>query len=115
VKQFEAAGDPLRPNLYWFNEPVYTQALDFVEYLRPIAERYHTTVATIAIAWTLAWQGVTGAICGAHKPEQLDAFLEAWKLRLTEDDFDEIAVAIAKTHLCEGTCGDGPAKPVRQW
>ena len=104
-------GDPLRPNLYWFQEPVYSQALEFVEYLRPVAKRHNVSVASISIAWVLAWKGVTGAICGARKPEQLDAFIEAAKIRLTEEDFQEIAKGIDKTGVCKGTCGDGPSIP----
>ena len=113
VEEFKKAGDPLRPNLYWFHEPVYSQALDFVEYLRPIAERHGVSVAAVSIAWVLAWKGIGGAICGARKPEQLDAFIDAAKLELTQQDIDDIAAAIEKTNLCRGTCGDGPAMPVR--
>lgn len=112
VEQFRKDGDPLRPNLYYFQEPVYSQALDFVEYLRPIADRHHVSVAAISIAWVLAWKGVTGAICGARKSSQLDAFLEASHLKLTEKDFADIAAAIEKTGLCKGTCGDGPNTPI---
>ena len=112
VNEFKAAGDPLRPNLYWFQEPVYSQALEFVEYLRPIAARHNVSVATISIAWVIAWKGITGAICGARKPEQLDAFLDAAKLTLTDDDIEEISAAIEKTGLCKGTCGDGPTRPI---
>lgn len=112
VKQFREAGDPLRPNLYWFQEPVYSQALEFVEYLRNVAEKHNTSVAAIAIAWVLAWKGITGAICGARKPEQLDAFLEAAKIQLTEEDLEYIAKSIEKTGVCVGTGGEGPAYPI---
>ena len=80
---------------------------------RPIAERHGVSVAAVSIAWVLAWKGIGGAICGARKPEQLDAFIDAAKLELTQQDIDDIAAAIEKTNLCRGTCGDGPAKPVR--
>lgn len=113
VEKFRESGDPLRPNLYWFHEPVYSQALEFVEYLRPIAERHNVSVATISIAWVLAWKGITGAICGARRPDQLDAFLDASRLALTEEDLADIASAIEKTGVCKGTCGDGPAFPIR--
>lgn len=113
VEQFRKTGDPLRPNLYYFQEPVYSQALEFVEYLRPIAEKHHVSVAAISIAWVLAWKGVTGAICGARKPTQLDAFLEAAGLEMTEEDFVAIAEGIEKSGLCKGTCGDGPSIPIR--
>jgi aryl-alcohol dehydrogenase-like predicted oxidoreductase len=115
VAQFAQAGDPLRPSLYWFQEPTFSRALQLVERLRPVAARHEVSLASIAIAWTLAWSGVTGAICGARKPEQLDDFLVAAGLTLTESDLDEIADAIHTTQAAVGTAGDGPGRPVTDW
>ena len=36
--------------------------LRLVDALRPVAARHGVTVAAVAIAWTFAWPGVTGAI-----------------------------------------------------
>lgn len=77
--------------------------------LRPIAERHNVTVAAVAVAWTLAWPGVTGAIVGARRPEQVDGWLPAATLQLTDEDLDEIAAAIERTGA-----GAGPARPPRQ-
>jgi aryl-alcohol dehydrogenase-like predicted oxidoreductase len=74
--------------------------------LRPIASRYGTTVSAVAIAWTLAWRGVTGAIVGARSPEQVDGWISAATLELALDDLDEIARAVAHT-----AAGAGPALP----
>ena len=35
--------------------------------LRPIADAHGTTVAAVAVAWVLAWPGITGAIVGATR------------------------------------------------
>lgn len=74
--------------------------------LRPIAARHETTVMSVAIAWVLAWRGVTAAIVGARRPEQIDAWIDGASLSLTEADLDEIAKAIAATGA-----GEGPARP----
>ena len=34
-------------------------------------------VAAVAVAWALAWPGVTGAIVGARRPEQVDGWIDA--------------------------------------
>jgi aryl-alcohol dehydrogenase-like predicted oxidoreductase len=60
----------------------------------------------VAVAWTLAWPGVTGAIVGARSPEQVDGWLPAATLALTPADLDEIAAAIEATGA-----GTGPARP----
>jgi aryl-alcohol dehydrogenase-like predicted oxidoreductase len=64
------------------------------------------TQAAVAVAWTLAWPGVTGAIVGARRPDQVDGWLPAASLQLTQEDLDEIAVAIERTGA-----GRGPVRP----
>jgi aryl-alcohol dehydrogenase-like predicted oxidoreductase len=73
--------------------------------LAAIAERHRTTVGAVAIAWTLAWPGVTGAIVGARRPAQIDGWIDAARLDLTAADMDEIAAAIERTGA-----GTGPAR-----
>lgn len=63
-------------------------------------------MAETAVAWTLAWPGVTGAIVGARNPRQVDGWIGAADLELTDADLDEIAKAIARTGA-----GEGPARP----
>jgi len=74
--------------------------------LQPIAERHEATVAEVAVAWTLAWPGVTGAIVGARSPAQVDGWIGAAALELTDADLDEIAGAIKGT-----SAGAGPVRP----
>jgi aryl-alcohol dehydrogenase-like predicted oxidoreductase len=62
----------------------------------------------VAIAWTLAWPGVTGAIVGARSPEQVDGWIGAATLRLTDEDLDEIARVLESTGA-----GRGPVRPER--
>jgi aryl-alcohol dehydrogenase-like predicted oxidoreductase len=80
--------------------------LALAERLRPVAERHGTTQAAVAIAWVLAWPGVTGAIVGARRPEQLQDWMTAGALRLDDADLDELATAIDATQA-----GTGPARP----
>jgi aryl-alcohol dehydrogenase-like predicted oxidoreductase len=77
--------------------------------LRPIAERHDTAVSSIAVAWTLAWPGLTGAIVGARSPSQIDGWIDAATLTLSAVDLDEIAAAIARTGA-----GTGPTRPPGQ-
>jgi aryl-alcohol dehydrogenase-like predicted oxidoreductase len=59
-------------------------------------------VAAVAVAWTLAWPGVTGAIVGARNPGQVDGWLPAATLELGTGDLAEIAAAIEHTGAGEG-------------
>src|SRR5882672_2573239 len=74
--------------------------------LRPIAERHSVTVAAVAVAWTLAWPGETGAIVGARSPGQVDGWIGAAGLELADTDLDDISAAIRRTGA-----GTGPVRP----
>jgi len=75
------------------SEPELSRNLALRDALRPIAARNGTTVSAVAVAWALAWPGVSGAIVGARKPEQVDGWLPAGSLVLSGADLDEIASA----------------------
>lgn len=74
--------------------------------LRPVAARHHTTVSAVAIAWTLESRGVAGAIVGARSAEQIDGWIDAARLILTNTDLGEIEAAIERTGA-----GNGPTIP----
>src|SRR6202790_777179 len=89
--------DDWRRHAAEFNPPNLTQNLALRDTLRPIAERHNTTVSCVAIAWTLAWPGMTAAIVGARTPEQVDGWIGAASLRLVPTDLEEITSAIVRT------------------
>ena len=91
-----------------FTEPALSSNLALADAQRPVAERHGVTPAAVAVAWTLAFPGVTGAIVGARSPEQVDGWLPAATLELKDDDLSDIAAAIHATGA-----GTGPASPVR--
>ena len=90
-----------------FQEPKLSQNLAFVDRLESIAERLGTSVASLAIAWTLAVPGVTGAIVGGRRPSQLEDWLGAGELELDDGTLAEIARALEET----GAGTDEPTKP----
>src|ERR1700733_13316441 len=89
-----------------FTEPALSANLALADSLRPVAERHGVTPAAVAVAWALAFPGVTGAIVGARSPLQVDGWLPAAGLELKEDDLTDIAAAIRATGA-----GTGPASP----
>jgi len=83
-----------------------TRNLALAQALPPIAERHHVSVAAVAVAWTLAFPGVTGAIVGARSTGQLEGWLPAASLQLSAEDLSELAAAVDRTGA-----GEGPAGP----
>jgi aryl-alcohol dehydrogenase-like predicted oxidoreductase len=71
--------------------------------LEPIAQRHRTTVSAIAVAWTLSWPGVTGAIVGARSASQIEDWIQAGAIELASDDLERIGNAIEETGAGTGT------------
>lgn len=91
----EFTGDKLKHNL------------QLAETMKAVGKRHGTTAAATAIAWTLAWPGVSGAIVGARDPSQVDGWIDAATLHLRQADLDEIAATIDASGA-----GAGPPLPV---
>ena len=91
-----------------FQEPNLSRNLRLRDSLRSIARRRETSVSAVAVAWTLAWQGVTGAIVGARSPSQVYGWIRAGSLVLEGQELDEIAAAVRDT-----SAGSGPARPAQ--
>ena len=89
-----------------FQAPNLDRNLALRDALRPIARRHEVSVSVVAIAWTLACPGVTGAIVGARSAEQVDGWIGAASVDLTPADLDEIAQGLARTGA-----GAGPTRP----
>jgi len=88
-----------------FQSPNLERNVLFRDALRPIADRHGTTVSAVAVAWTLAWPGVSGAIAGARSPAQVDGWLDAATLTLTSADLAEIRTALERTGAGTGPQG----------
>ncbi|MGA9775027.1 MAG: aldo/keto reductase [Candidatus Dormiibacterota bacterium] len=103
------AEDDWRRRSEFFQEPGLSRNLRLRDALRPIAARHGVTVAAVAVAWTLAWNGVTGAIVGARDPGQVDGWAVAGRLRLEPQDLLEIAGAVTATEAGSGPASPGPS------
>ena len=103
------AADDWRRRSPDFQEPNLSRNLALRDALRPIAQRHRSTVSAVAVAWTIAWPGVTGAIVGARSPQQVDGWIDAATIKLTSADLEEIADAISRTGA-----GAGPTIPQLQ-
>ena len=100
------ADDDWRRRIADFQEPNLSRNLALRDALRPIAARHGASVAATAVAWTLRWPGVTGAIVGARSAEQVAGWIRAGDIDLTQQDLEEIAQAVERLKA-----GTGPSQP----
>jgi aryl-alcohol dehydrogenase-like predicted oxidoreductase len=85
-----------------FQPPDLEANLELARRLQPVAARHGVPVAAVAVAWVLATPGVTGAIVGARRPSQVDGWLPAGNLQLSDDDLAELQRAIDETGAGKG-------------
>lgn len=88
------ATDDWRTRDSMFNEPQLSRNLQFVEQLRPIAEKYNKTIGHIAVAWVLAQPGITSAIVGARTVRQIEENMLVDDVMLSADDIAMIDNAL---------------------
>ena len=82
--------DDWRRRSEFFQEPFFSQILEFVAALKPIAKKYGKTLTELAIAWVLQNPAVTAAIVGARRPDQVVEQVGASGWRLDADDMQTI-------------------------
>ena len=73
----------------------WTKNHDFVDALRPIAERAGRTVGQLAVAWVIQRPGITTALCGAKRPEQIREIAPAMTWTLSAEELALVDAAIA--------------------
>jgi len=69
---------------------------DLIDRLREIATSAGHTVAELVINWTISRPGVTAALCGAKRPEQIRETAGGCGWRLTDEELAEIDRALAE-------------------
>jgi aryl-alcohol dehydrogenase (NADP+) len=75
-----------------------------VETLKQVVEGKGLNLVSVAVAWVLRQPGISSAIIGASKPEQLDANIDALTVEFDED----------LLNACEAAWWDLPRKPIAE-
>ena len=84
---------------YW-----HDSQFEAVQSLKKVTDERGLSMVSVAVAWVLAQEGVSSAIIGASKPEQLDANLDALNI-----EFDDDLVA-----ACEAAWWSLPRRPIQE-
>jgi aryl-alcohol dehydrogenase-like predicted oxidoreductase len=73
-----------------FNGKRFTEIIEKVDQLKPIAKAYDATVAQLVLAWYMKHPQIDVVIPGAKRPEQVSANAKAVDIRLSTEDYDKI-------------------------
>ena len=96
------AKDDWRRNSAAFQEPDLSRIFDLVGRLRAVAEDLGITLPLLAIAWTLSIPGVTGAIVGARRPEQVESWIDAARTTLDDTTMTRLEQCVRESRVGEG-------------
>lgn len=69
---------------------------DLVDGLRRIAAELDVTVAQLVVAWTIAQPGITSALCGAKRPDQIRETAAAMNVEISAEVRQAIDEALAR-------------------
>ncbi|MDB5335864.1 MAG: yhdN 3 [Planctomycetaceae bacterium] len=78
-----------------FHGEEWRQTQDFLDVLRPIAAEAGKTVAQLVINWTIQQPGITAALCGAKRPDQILDNAGGMNWTLSTEQMARINTAIA--------------------
>ena len=98
-----------------FRGPGLERNLALVARLAEVAADLGCSLPELAVAWTLAWPSVDGAIVGARRPSQLDDWIGSGAVALDDARLDQIAAILDETGAGSGPTrpGQGPASVTR--
>ena len=83
-----------RPKYSQFRGDEWQKNHDLLDMLRPIAAECGRTMAQLAINWTIHRPGITAALCGAKRPDQLRDNAGGMGWSLTNDQLTRIETAL---------------------
>lgn len=78
---------------------------DFIDRLEALATACDCTIAQLVIAWTIRQPGITAALCGAKRPEQIAETAAAMEVALSEQQMAELDAVIVKRGTALGGRG----------
>lgn len=89
-RDYQFAPEDGRRKYPMFHGEEWEKNQDFLDQLKILAEEYQRTIAQIVISWTIQQTGITCALCGAKRPEQIEENAQAMNFELTSSQLESI-------------------------
>jgi aryl-alcohol dehydrogenase-like predicted oxidoreductase len=88
-----------RAGLYFFTDENIERTDEFLEKIRPLAEKKGATLAQLVLRWTIAQPGITIALAGARNQKQSAENAQAMSISLSPDELAFINQQLAPLQL----------------
>jgi len=90
ARDHQFAPDDGRQKLPMFHGEEWEKNQDFLDQLRSFAKELNRTIAQVVIRWTVQQTGITCALCGAKRPEQIEENAEVMNFELSTSQIELI-------------------------
>ncbi len=94
---YKLAESAVRNRIAWFKPHNRARLIECVRAWQPLTEKYNCSIAQLVIAWTVAQPGLTCALCGARRTENIienagagSLLLDAADMRRMRDDVETL-------------------------
>ena len=79
-----------RPMIPYYKEPNFSRIINFLDIIKPIAEKYNVSLSQLVINWTANKPGISCVLVGARNPEQVEINANSLEFQLSLDDLQVI-------------------------
>jgi aryl-alcohol dehydrogenase-like predicted oxidoreductase len=79
-----------RPNMPQYQEPNFSRINDFLDKIKPVADKRGITLAQLVLNWTIQQDGITAALAGSRNPEQISDNARAGEFMLDQEELKTI-------------------------
>lgn len=93
-------GDGRADSPYYTDENI-RRVNEFLQAIKPVANKYDATLAQLVIQWTINQPGITIALVGARNPEQAIQNAKAADINFSDDELAHIDEELKKLELAE--------------
>lgn len=96
TSDYEFKGDDHRPDTKFFKEPNRSRTNEFLQKIKPIADKNEVTLAQLVVNWTIQRPGITAALVGARNEEQVQENAKSLSFTISDDDLNFINSELEK-------------------
>jgi methylglyoxal reductase len=82
--------DVFRNMIPWFKQGNRERVIDMLSSWQDLTEKYSCSLTRLVIAWTIAQNGITVALCGARHPRQIQENASAAELNIDKADLSRM-------------------------
>jgi aryl-alcohol dehydrogenase-like predicted oxidoreductase len=96
TSDYEFKGDDHRPGTKFFKEPNRSRTNEFLQKIKPIADKRGVSLGQLVINWTIQRPGITAVLVGARNAAQVEENAKSLSFTISEEEMNFINSELEK-------------------